>query len=104
MLALYHATCTRVQQLQLVMSLSRSSLTIDSCIHGYHEYSTIWEPVMGEELQCDREVDNLHDPYAVSVLKYRQIVGHAPHSIYRSCSVFLWSHGSRSRTFLQVLR
>ena len=38
------------------------SLTIDSCIH-----SAIWEPVMGEELQCGREVDNLHDPYAVSV-------------------------------------
>ena len=59
---------------------------------------------MGEELQCGREVDNPHDPYAVSVLKYRQIVGHVPHSIYRPCSVFLRSHGSRSRTFLQVLR
>ena len=75
-----------------------------SSIHGYHEYSAVWEPVMGEELQCGREVDNPHDPYTVSVLKCRQIVGHIPRSISRPCSVFLRSHGSRSRTFLQVLQ
>ena len=60
-----------------------------------------------EELQCGREVDNLHNPYAVNVLKRRQIVvsrivGHVPRSISRPCSVFLRGHGSRSRTFLQV--
>ena len=43
---------------------------------------------MGEELQRSREVDDPHDPYAVSVLKRRQIVGHIPHSISRPCSVF----------------
>ena len=64
---------------------------------------------MGEEIQCGREVDNPHDPYAVSVLKHRQIVasrivGHVPRSISRPCSVFLRGHGSRSRTFLQVLQ
>ena len=62
----YHATCARVQ-LQLAMSSSRSSLTVDSCVHGYHEYSMIWEPVMGEELQCGTEIDDSHDPYAVIV-------------------------------------
>ena len=51
----------------LAMSSSHSSLTVDSCICGYHEYSTIWEPVMGEELQCGMEINNLHDSYAVSV-------------------------------------
>ena len=57
---------------------------------------------MGEELQCGREVDNPHDPYAVSVLK---IVGNeVPRSISRPCSVFLRSHGNRSRMFLQVLQ
>ena len=60
---------------------------------------------MGEELQCGREVDNPHDPYAVTVLKRRRtVVGHLPRSISRPCSVFLRSHGSRSRTFLQVLQ
>ena len=76
------------------MSSSCSSLTIDSCVRGYHEYSAIWEPVMGEELQCGREVGNPHDPYAVSVLKRRQIVGHVPRSISRPCLVFLRSHGT----------
>ena len=52
----------------------------------------IWEPFIGEELQCDRETTNLHNPYTVSVLKQRQIVGHIPHNISRACSVFLRSH------------
>ena len=57
---------------------------------------------MGEKLQCGREVNNPHDPYCtVSVLK---IVGHITRSISRPCSVFLQSHGSRSRTFLQVFQ
>ena len=79
------------------VSLSCSSLTIDSCLCGYHEYSAIWEPVMAEELQCGREVDNPHNPYPMSVLKCRQIVGHVPCSICRPCSVFLRSHGTITR-------
>ena len=60
---------------------------------------------MEEELQCGREVGNLHDPYAVC----RQIVaswimGHVPRSISRPCPVFLRGHGSRSRIFLPVLQ
>ena len=61
--------------------MSRSSLTIASCVRGYHEYSSIWEPFIGEELQCDRETANPHDLYAVSVLKLWQIVGHIPRNI-----------------------
>ena len=49
---------------------------------------------MIEELQCDRETANPHDPYAVSVLKQRQIVGHVPHNISRTCSVLLRNHGT----------
>ena len=51
---------------------------------------------MGEELQCGycgTEIDNPHDPYVVSVLKRRQVVGHVPRNISRPCSVFLRSHG-----------
>ena len=51
-------------QLQLAMSSSCSSLTVDSCVH---EYSVIWEPVIREELQCGAEIDNSHDVYAVSM-------------------------------------
>ena len=64
------------------LRMSCSSLTIDSCVHSYHEYSVIWEPFIGEELQCNWETANPHDPYAVSVLKQWQIVGHVPRNIF----------------------
>ena len=28
------------------------------CVRGYHGYKDIWEAVIGEELACDRELDN----------------------------------------------
>ena len=37
---------------------------------------------MGEELQCGKENDNLHDLYVVSVLKWSQIVGYTSLIIY----------------------
>ena len=60
-------TCAYVQ-LQMAMSSSRSSLRVDNSVRGYHEYtcSVIWEPIMEDELRCDREVDNQHNLYAVS--------------------------------------
>ena len=50
------------------------------------------KPVMGEKLQCGKEVDNPHNLYAVSVLKRRQIVGHVPRNIQTvfSASVEPW--------------
>jgi len=38
-------------------------------------YCEIWEPYVGEELLCEIEENNDHDPYAVSMMKRRQIVG-----------------------------
>ena len=41
-----------------------------SMIHEYHEYRMIWNnPIAGEELTCDHELDNSHNPYAVVVKK-----------------------------------
>ena len=41
---------------------------IESMIHGYHEYKSIWDnPVNGEELNCVQEIGNAHDPTAVAV-------------------------------------
>ena len=51
---------------------------IDSCICGFHEYQAIWDPTLDEELDCSREMDNPNDPYAVSVSKGMEIVGHVP--------------------------
>ena len=29
-----------------------------SCVNGYHIYKNVWDAVIGEELQCERELDN----------------------------------------------
>ena len=44
------------------------------CVHGYHIYKDIWDAVIGEELQCEREPNtNRNDWYAVTI---RIITGH----------------------------
>ena len=52
------------------------ALTIESCVCGYHYYQDIWEPVNGEQLECAQEPGNLHDRYAVTVLKGGIVVGY----------------------------
>ena len=51
---------------------------MESCVKGYHIYQELWEAVIGEELQCQRERDNPADIYAVAVRKGRTVVGHLP--------------------------
>ena len=44
------------------------TFSVNSMIRGYHEYLMIWnDPVIGEELRCEREPGNSSDPYAVAV-------------------------------------
>ena len=39
-------------------------------VRGYHEYRASWsDPYVGEELICEREVGNFHDPQAVALKK-----------------------------------
>ena len=61
----------------------------NSCVHGYHIYKNIWDVVIGEELQCERELDNESDRYAVAVKKDGSIIGHLPRNISRACSLFI---------------
>ena len=61
----------------------------ESCIRGFHVYKTIWEPALGEELQCLREHGNARDRYAVAVKRRDVVVGHLPQRISRLCSLFL---------------
>ena len=59
----------------------------DSVVHEYHVYKEIWSSVLGKELQCTREIGNIHDLYAVKVVKPRTgTVGHLPKEISR------WRH------------
>ena len=57
--------------------------SLNSMVCGYHEYSLIWNnPVVGEELACEHEWGNSHNPYAVAVKKTiggeEKVVGHVP--------------------------
>ena len=47
-----------------------------SYVKGYRMYETLWNPLIGEFLSCEREPDNPMDKYAVCVKKENKIVGH----------------------------
>jgi len=53
---------------------------LQSCVRGFHVYSTILNPTLGEILPCQRELTNLTDRYAAAVLESSTgtIVGHLP--------------------------
>jgi hypothetical protein len=70
--------------------------TCDSCIRGYHVYHDIWTRTLEECLVCEQQAENLHDRYAVSVMKDGAVhaVGHLPKKISRLSSLFI-GHGGR---------
>ena len=55
------------------------------------------EAEKGEVLQCRRERSNLHDPYAVTMVKDATIVGHVPLKLSPLCSMFLRSESIKCR-------
>ena len=34
---------------------------------GFHVYHELWKPKLGQKLQIDQEIDNIHDPFAISL-------------------------------------
>ena len=74
---------------------------IEAVIRGYHKYKSIWlDPVMEEELSCEREIRNAHDTHVVTICKTIngevKTVGHVPHSISSICSIFIRQGGAQS--------
>ena len=66
------------------------ALCLNSVVRGHHIYKDIWSSVHGEELHCKHEISNVHDLYAVSVIKHRMgIVGHLPKRISTPCHLIL---------------
>ena len=59
--------------------------SVPTSVRGYHEYKDIWEAAIGEILQCQRELSNRHDPFAVAVRKNRTTVRHVPRKISAIC-------------------
>ena len=67
--------------------------TFNTCVRGYHIYQDEWTPVLDETLSCCRELANIHDHFAVKVMKAGAIVGHLPKKISSTCSLFIMKGG-----------
>ena len=55
-----------------------NSFSFNSYVRGCHAYMKMWNPVDGAVLVCTRETDNLHDNYAVSIIRNLYVEGHVP--------------------------
>ena len=60
----------------------------------------VWSAFIGESLNTQVEPDNVHDKYAVKVLKNEAVVGHVHREISRYCSFVLNSGGTMSATVI----
>ena len=66
------------------------SFAIEAMVRGYHVYQSIWDAAIdGENLECFREVGNIHDPSAVAIRKDGSVVGHVPRALSAVCSSFI---------------
>jgi len=54
---------------------------MESTIHGHHVYKDLWSSYIGEERPVQREVNNIHDDFAIAVLKNSSAVSHVPREI-----------------------
>ena len=61
----------------------------EMCISGFHVYKDVWDAVVGEELECERERRNNYDRYAVAVKRNGDVVGHLPRKFSRICALFI---------------
>ena len=79
--------------MQLVSTISpppqkKKDFRIESTVRGHHVYKAAWSPYIGEELPVQREVNNIHDDFAVAqVLKNGNTVSHVPQEITDSSRI-----------------
>ena len=70
------------------------SFAIEAMVTGYHVYQWIWDAAIDREnLECFREVGNIHDPSAVAIRKDGSVVGHVPRALSAVCSSFICRGG-----------
>ena len=50
-------------------NMAVNQFEVEAMVRGYHKYKDIWEATLGENLECQRENGNIHDIYAVAVLR-----------------------------------
>lgn len=69
-------------------------MDVESCVRGHHVYQAKWKPALNEVRECWRELDNIHDLYAVAITKEDMIVGYVPHKMSAAGFLFLGKEGS----------
>ena len=74
-------------------AVSVETCIIETVIRGYHIYKEIWAASIDEVLLCARETANVHDPYAVAVIRRSITVGHVPRALSAVCSLFIRRSG-----------
>ena len=75
------------------MARTRCDLSVaqrNSYVTGFHEYRKEWTPKIGETLYAEMEPNNVHDPYAVSVKKENQVVGHIERGVRFAKTIFFF--------------
>ena len=50
----------------------------DSSVRSYHVYQGNWTPIIGKQLNCEREDENPRDRYGVAIKRSGNIIGHVP--------------------------
>ena len=76
-------TYSNVQTFKKPISNAKHS-NLETRIH--QNLYLVWSPFIGESLNTQMELDNVHDKYSVKVLKNQVVVGHVPREISRYCS------------------
>ena len=78
---------------------SDSELIVLSAVHGHHIYKEVWNPIIGEVLNCEHEADNQHNGFAIACKKQNGIiVGHLPRTDARTFYHFLAHDGTITAT------
>ena len=71
-----------------MLTIKYDYMHLSSCIHIFHKYQAIWEPTC-KGIYCSMEINNTNDPYAISVMKGREVISHMPYKISRMCAIFM---------------
>ena len=77
-------------------STQNSWYRIENTVRGHHIYKASGLPTSEKSCQFNaRSIMNIHDDFAVAVLKNSSTVGHVPRDISRVCWYFLHKSGSK---------
>ena len=63
-------------------SQAEETFSLVGVVPGHHIYKSVWTPLLGEALLVHLETKiNMHDKYAVVVVKGGRIVDNVPHQL-----------------------